>query len=124
MEQMKALFINDNEVDFKGFKFKLKDLNLEEIATISPLINTLYESKEDLSKGIIGVLSKNTNEIYELISRVTEFKIEDIKAFNLEAQIFIISKIITLNFEFIKKNIIPMFNSIAKEASGATESKN
>lgn len=114
MENLQALFTSSHKETFKGVEIEINDIKVGDLPYIVDLVESFVTTKGDTNSKIATILKSQMENVEILISRVTSIKKEDVSKLSIDALIFIVSKIITSNIVFIKKNILPMAEEIQK----------
>lgn len=112
---LESLFIKSKEIEFKGVKISIKDVCMKDLPLIVPIVASLLDAKGDTKTKVVSLVSEKYDSVVKIIANLTDNSVEDVERLSLDAVIFIISEVIKDNVIFLKKNVMPLAEKLAKE---------
>lgn len=123
---LEALFTKTEKVTYRGVEFEINELTLEHVPMVAGLVETFLAESGETKTKMARILKNETQTIKSLVSSMANISKEHIEKLPIDVIAFLASKIISLNIDLIKKNVLPMAQDLAKEAkkqTGSTQSK-
>lgn len=123
---LEALFTKTEKVTYRGVEFEIKELTLEHVPLVAGLVETFLTESGETKTKMARILKNEAQTIKSLVSSMANISKEHIEKLPIDVIAFLASKIISLNIDLIKKNVLPMAQDLAKEAkkqTGSTQSK-
>lgn len=126
MDQLQALFTKKQTIEYNGVQIQLSEISIGDLPLIIPIIESFIKTEGETQDKIMNLVKENHKDIITLIARLTGLSDHQASSLSIDATVFIVAKIISLNIVFLKKNVVPMATDLAKQMQteiGSTQSK-
>lgn len=113
--------ITKNYVElYNGVEIEIKKIRVCHLPLILNLVNE-EDFNKDIKKVVMNLVKNKFEESKKLIVSLTNIPLEILEEVSLDVIIFVLSKIILRNAEFVKKNILPLLTEMKTTIEAMTQ---
>lgn len=115
MESLQALFTNKTEVEYNGVSISINEVTVGDLPLITKLVEKFLTLNGSTQEKFMALIKDDLNDVSNAIASLSNIPKDQISKLSIGATIFIISKIVLLNINILKKNIPQIVENIKAE---------
>lgn len=115
MESLQALFTNKTEIEYNGVKISINEVTVGDLPLITKLVEKFLSLNGSTNEKFLGLIKDDLDDVSTAIASLSNIPKDQINKLSVGATIFIISKIVLLNINILKKNIPQIVENIKSE---------